>query len=118
MLVLGSTGRNFAAGMSGGVAYVLDLRPERVNPELVDVMPLRQSDVPIVRELLHAHVTRTESPVAQQLLDDWEAAVTRFTLVLPRAYQQVLDIRAGATDEGLDPDGSEVWNRIMEASRG
>ncbi|PID97044.1 MAG: glutamate synthase large subunit [Actinomycetales bacterium] len=118
VLVLGSTGRNFAAGMSGGVAYVLDLRPERVNPELVDVMPLRQSDVPIVRELLHAHVTRTESPVAQQLLDDWEAAVTRFTLVLPRAYQQVLDIRAGATDEGLDPDGSEVWNRIMEASRG
>ena len=68
VLVLGPTGRNFAAGMSGGVAYVMDLRPELVNPELVDLMPLRPADVARVRELLEAHVRWTDSAVAARLL--------------------------------------------------
>ena len=55
VVVLGPTGRNFAAGMSGGVAYVLDLRPERVNPELVDLAPLRESDEEVVHDLLVKH---------------------------------------------------------------
>lgn len=118
VLVLGPTGRNFAAGMSGGVAYVLDLDHERVNAELVDLSGLRPDDETVVRELLAAHVRWTESPVAASLLDDWEAARTRFTLVLPRDYQRVLDVRAAAEAEGLDVNGSEVWERIMEASRG
>ena len=62
--------------------------------------------------------TWTESPVARALLDDWSAARERFTLVLPRDFQRVLDVRAEAQEQGLDPDGPEVWNRIMEASRG
>lgn len=118
VLVLGPTGRNFAAGMSGGVAYVMDLRPELVNPELVDLMPLRPADVARVRELLEAHVRWTDSAVAARLLAEWEQSQERFTLILPRDYQLVLDVREAAQAEGLDLDGAEVWNRIMEASHG
>jgi glutamate synthase (NADPH) large chain len=118
VLVLGPTGRNFAAGMSGGVAYVLDLDHDRVNPELVDLSPLRPDDETVVRELLGAHQQWTESSVAARLLEDWEEARQRFTLVLPRDYQRVLDVRAAAEAEGLDLGGSDVWERIMEASRG
>ncbi|WP_323100156.1 glutamate synthase large subunit [Intrasporangium sp. YIM S08009] len=117
-VVLGATGRNFAAGMSGGVAYVLDLDPLLVNPELVDLGPLRPDDETTLRGLLEGHAQWTGSPVAQALLDDWASARERFTLVLPRDYQRVLDVRATAEAEGLDPDGADVWNRIMEASRG
>jgi glutamate synthase (NADPH) large chain len=118
VLVLGPTGRNFAAGMSGGVAYVLDLDRERVNPELVEVSALRPDDETTVRELLEQHVQWTDSAVAARLLEDWASAKQRFTLVLPRDYQRVLDVRAAAEAEGLDVNGSEVWERIMEASRG
>jgi glutamate synthase (NADPH/NADH) large chain len=117
-VVLGSTGRNFAAGMSGGVAYVLDLDRDLVNPELVDLTPLRPDDEVTLRELLVSHLEWTESPVAEALLSDWENARRRFTLILPRDYQRVLDVRAQAEAEGLDLDGADVWNRIMEASRG
>ena len=120
-LVLGPTGRNFAAGMSGGVAYVLDLRPEHVNGELVDVGPLREADLPVVRGLLEDHVRWTRSTVARELLATWEGperSSARFSLVLPRDYQRVLDVRAEAMAEGLDLDGADVWNRIMEVSRG
>ncbi|WP_344133824.1 glutamate synthase large subunit [Pedococcus bigeumensis] len=118
VLVLGPTGRNFAAGMSGGVAYVLDLDEGRVNTELVDVSGLRPDDEIVVRQLLAQHVEETESPVAARLLEEWDTAKSRFTLVLPRDYQRVLDVRAAAEAEGLDVNGSEVWERIMEASRG
>ncbi|GAA1874492.1 glutamate synthase large subunit [Lapillicoccus jejuensis] len=117
-LVLGATGRNFAAGMSGGVAYVLDLNPRLVNAELVDLLPLREQDLPVVQDLLRSHREWTDSAVADRLLQDWDTAKERFTLVLPRDYQRVLDVRATAEAEGLDPDGAEVWDRIMEASRG
>jgi len=118
VLILGPTGRNVAAGMSGGVAYVLDLRPERVNTELVGLSPLRESDEKVVHDLLVKHRQWTDSAVAGRLLADWDHVRTRFTLVLPRDYQRVLDVRAQAETEGLDPDGSQVWERIMEASRG
>jgi len=117
-LILGSTGRNVAAGMSGGVAYVLDLLPARVNRELVDVLALRPADEALVQDLLERHVRWTGSTVAQRLLADWEGSRTRFSLILPRVYQKVLDVRTAALAEGLDVDGPQVWERIMEASRG
>ncbi|MCA1783324.1 MAG: glutamate synthase large subunit [Dermatophilaceae bacterium] len=117
-LVLGPTGRNFAAGMSGGLAYVLDLAPENVNADLVDIGPLREADVPVVKGLVQDHVRWTDSAVGRALLEDWESAAERFTLVLPRDYQRVLDVRTAALAEGLDVDGTDVWNRIMEVSRG
>jgi glutamate synthase (NADPH/NADH) large chain len=104
--------------MSGGVAYVLDLREARVNRDLVDLMPLRERDVDAVHDLLAAHRRWTESAVAGRLLADWENVKSRFTLVLPRDYQRVLDVRTTAESEGLDLNGPEVWERIMEASRG
>ena len=118
VLVLGPIGRNFAAGMSGGVAYVLDLPTERVNGDLVDVLPLRPQDCANVQSLLALHRDETGSPVAEALLANWDTAQARFSLVLPRDYQRVLDIRAAAESEGLDLDGDQVWDKIMEASRG
>jgi glutamate synthase (NADPH/NADH) large chain len=104
--------------MSGGVAYVLDLRPGRVNGELVDLLPLDDADAALVEELVRRHRDETESTVARRLLQDWAAAAERFTKVMPRDYARVLAVRTKAEAEGLDLDGDEVWNRIMEASRG
>ncbi|MGL5816383.1 MAG: glutamate synthase large subunit [Phycicoccus sp.] len=117
-LVLGPTGRNVAAGMSGGVAYVLDLDPHVVNRELVDLGPLRADDELVVRDLLERHHRWTGSGVAARLLEQPDDAYARFTLILPRAYQRVLDVRSTAVAEGLDPDSAQVWERIMEASHG
>jgi glutamate synthase (NADPH/NADH) large chain len=118
VVVLGRTGRNFAAGMSGGAAYVLDLRPIRVNAELVDVGPLDDDDAALVLELIGRHRQETESAVAWRLLQDWDAARARFSKVLPRAYSKVMQVRRQAELEGLDLDSDEVWTRIMEASNG
>ena len=123
VLVLGPTGRNFGAGMSGGVAYVLDLNPQRVNQaalaagELV-VSPLDDTDAEVVQELLRRHREETESTVAWRLLQDVDAARARFSRLLPRDYARVLAAREAAQTEGLDPDGDVVWSRIMEGSRG
>ncbi len=118
VLVLGPVGRNFAAGMSGGVAYVLDITSRRVNPELVDILELRESDEVVVRRLLEEHQQYTDSAVAAALLADWDTTRCRISLVLPRDYQRVLDVREQAAQEGLDLDGAIVWSRIMEAARG
>ncbi len=89
-----------------------------VNRELVDLGPLRPEDELVVHDLLERHHAWTDSPVAARLLADWDTARSAFTLVLPRDYQRVLDVRSKAAAEGLDPDGAQVWERIMEASRG
>ena len=116
VLVLGKTGRNFAAGMSGGTAYVLDLKPHRVNPELVDLGPVPER----VAEELCALVTRyheeTGSTVAEELLADWPGTVARLTEVMPRDYRRVLEAKAEALRDGLDDD--EADRRIMEVLHG
>jgi glutamate synthase (NADPH/NADH) large chain len=118
VVVLGRTGRNFAAGMSGGVAYVLDLRPIRVNSDLVDLQELTDDDSAELLELVTRHRTETESAVAWRLLQDWDAARARFTKVTPRAYAAIMAVRKQAEAEGLDPDGDEVWAWIMESTNG
>ncbi|WP_458117069.1 glutamate synthase large subunit [Arthrobacter sp. D2-10] len=122
-LILGRTGRNFGAGMSGGTAYVLDLDQTRVNVQALNsgelqLEELDAEDIEIVRQLLLRHQEETESPLAAQLLDEFETTVPRLTKVLPRDYARVLDARAAAIEEGLDPDGEEVWNRILEVTGG
>jgi glutamate synthase (NADPH/NADH) large chain len=116
VVILGRTGRNFAAGMSGGVAYVLDLRGGRVNTDLVDLMSVEGPDADLLHDLIQEHRNETESAVAGRLLQDWPTAVSRFTKVLPRDYARVMAVRTQAEAEGLDLDGDEVWTRIMEAS--
>ncbi|MEI2775875.1 MAG: glutamate synthase-related protein [Tetrasphaera sp.] len=118
VVILGSIGRNFAAGMSGGLAYVLELPAHRVNPEFVDIFPLRGQDADVVHDLVRRHAELTESPVAAALLADWAATRERFSLVLPRDYARVLQVRAQAAAEGFDGESEQVWERIMEAARG
>jgi glutamate synthase (ferredoxin) len=117
VVVIGKTGRNFAAGMSGGVAYVLDHDGDfrrRVNLGMVDVEPLvRDEDVQEVRELLGRHVRYTESAVAAGLLVDWGAAQPRFVKVMPRDYKRALAAIERARAEGIP------WERaVMEGAHG
>ncbi|MBT2512186.1 glutamate synthase large subunit [Arthrobacter sp. ISL-30] len=122
-LIIGRTGRNFGAGMSGGTAYVLDLQPERVNKEALEsgelqLLELDAEDRDIVHGLLVKHVEETESVLAGRLLENFDDTAARFTKVLPRDYAAVLQTRLDAIEEGLDPDGEEVWSRILEVTGG
>ncbi len=121
-LILGSTGRNLGAGMSGGTAYVHALTDAQVNREALagelDLLPMDSADAEILRDLLGRHVETTGSALARRMLDDFETSVAAFVKVLPRNYAAVLATRAKAEDEGLDPDGDVVWTRIMEATGG
>jgi glutamate synthase domain-containing protein 2/glutamate synthase domain-containing protein 1/glutamate synthase domain-containing protein 3 len=97
VVVLGRTGRNFAAGMSGGIAYVYDVDrgfENRCNLELVDLDPLGEEDEDEVRALIKEHVQRTGSLVARNVLASWERARERFVKVMPRDYKRVLAERA------------------------
>lgn len=116
VVVLGPTGRNFAAGMSGGYAFVLDLDEGRVNPELVDLGPVTGDAVTELKDIVTRHAEETGSTVAAALLEDWDAALGRFTEVMPRDYKRVLDARAEALEEGLDEDQANA--RIMEVLHG
>jgi glutamate synthase (NADPH/NADH) large chain len=116
VLVLGRTGRNFAAGMSGGTAYVLDLEEQRVNAELVDLGPVSGEVAETLRELVVRHRDETGSQVAAELLGDWPGTVARLTEVMPRDFRRVLEVRAEAERDGLD--GDAVDKRIMEVLHG
>ncbi|MGI8435231.1 MAG: glutamate synthase large subunit [Nocardioidaceae bacterium] len=116
VVVLGATGRNFAAGMSGGVAYVLDLAPGRVNPELVDVGPLSVVAAKRVRHLVQTHGEETGSALAQRLLAAWSEACTRFSEVMPRDYRTVMQAKAAAERAGLGAD--ETTAAMMGAIHG
>jgi glutamate synthase (NADPH) large chain len=122
-VILGETGRNLGAGMSGGTAYVYALDRDRVNGEALasgelELHPLGSGDVEILRDLLEQHVRETDSAVAVRMLADFDTAVERFVKVLPRDYAAVLATRQSAVDEGLDPDGDVVWGRILEVTGG
>ncbi|MCY7289621.1 MAG: glutamate synthase subunit alpha, partial [Cryobacterium sp.] len=122
-VILGETGRNLGAGMSGGTAYIYGLRTENVNRQALDsgeltLLPLGGADGEIVRDLLEQHHDQTESALAARLLADFETTMSTFVKVLPRDYAAVLATRQTAVTEGLDPDGVVVWNRILEATNG
>jgi glutamate synthase (ferredoxin) len=93
--VLGPTGRNFAAGMSGGIAYVFDLRgdfSQRCNPELVDLEPLGGDDELALRRMIETHVELTGSTRAASLLAGWRQAAATFVKVMPRDYKRALRV--------------------------
>jgi glutamate synthase (NADPH/NADH) large chain len=116
VVVLGPTGRNFAAGMSGGIAFVLDLAERRVNTELVDLGPVTGGAAVELEALVRRHLEETGSPVAGALLADWPAALHRFTEVMPTDYKRVLAARDEAQAEGLDD--AQTATRMMEALHG
>jgi len=113
VVVLGPIGRNFAAGMSGGVAYVLDMPIQRVNQEMVDLDPLGEQDREFLADAVARHHAETGSAVAYGLLADWDAAVDRFGKVMPKDFKRVLAAQAAAQRDGRDVDEA-----IMEAAHG
>jgi glutamate synthase (NADPH/NADH) large chain len=106
VVVLGPTGRNFAAGMSGGFAYVWQLDAERVNPELVDLEPVAGEHEETLRTMVEKHAAATNSPVARRMLANWGQTVTEFTAVVPRDYQRVVTVIRAAQAAGRPIDES------------
>ena len=111
VVVLGQTGRNFAAGMSGGIAYVVDLNVENVNSEMVELETLDDNDKEFLSSILKDYLEETDSPLAKQLLNDKD--FKKFTKVMPREYKRVLLAQAKAKKDGTDP-----MEAVMEVSRG
>lgn len=122
-VILGTTGRNLGAGMSGGTAYIYRLNRYLVNREALatgelSLAELGSGDVEILRDLLAQHVAETDSTLAARLLDDIELEAANFVKVVPRDFAAVMSTRQQAAAEGLDPDGDVVWSRIMEVTGG
>jgi len=113
VVVLGPIGRNFAAGMSGGVAYLLGPDLGRVNTQMVDLESPGAGDAALLRELVQRHREETGSAVAGRLLADWDGALARFVKIMPKDYKRVLDAASRAEQEGRD-----VNEAVMAAAHG
>jgi glutamate synthase (NADPH/NADH) large chain len=104
VLILGTTGRNFAAGMSGGFAFVFDEDANfeaRCNKEMVELEAIGPEDAQLIRSMLQEHVQRTGSRKAVELLDSWEAVTTKFVKVVPSEYRRALEAQASPATNGL-----------------
>ncbi len=116
VVVIGKTGRNFAAGMSGGIAFVLDASGDfkrRCNLEMIELESLTSDDAGEVKEMLKRHVRYTSSVVAQTLLDRWKASQSKFIKVIPKDYKRVLAAITKARQAGIPEDKA-----VMEAAHG
>ncbi|CDO29231.1 glutamate synthase large subunit [Mycolicibacterium porcinum] len=116
VVILGPTGRNFAAGMSGGVAYVYDpagVLGENLNTEMVELEALEPADAEWLQGFLAAHVDATDSAVGQRVLSDWDDELKHFVKVMPRDYKRVLAAIAEA-----EKAGENVNDAIMAAANG
>jgi glutamate synthase (NADPH/NADH) large chain len=115
VVVLGATGRNFGAGMSGGIAYVLDVDGDfasKVNFEMVEIEEMDDTDVEFLRSTIEAHRRETGSTVAEGVLEAFETELKRFVKVMPKDYRRVLEATDRAEREGLD-----VTETIMAAAQ-
>ena len=117
VVVIGKTGRNFAAGMSGGIAYVLDENDEfkiNCNKGMVDLDQLTDDDdCHTVKTLLKKHINYTKSPIAKNILDNWDKYQSKFIKVMPRDYKRVLSAIKKAREIGVSEDEA-----VMEAAHG
>jgi len=119
VVVLGSTGRNFAAGMSGGIAYVYDPYghfPSLVNYEMVELEPLSDLDREWLRATVERHRELTGSEVADGLLTQWESEVDSFRKIMPKDFKRVLSVMEEAAASGLSED--ETLARVMASAHG
>jgi glutamate synthase (NADPH/NADH) large chain len=122
-VILGEVGRNLGAGMSGGYAYVYRLARHNVNAEALgsdelQLLELSADQAQELKELIARHAQETDSRIAKYILDNFESEKVNFTVVMPTDFSSVRQILLEASAEGLDPDGSEVWARILEATNG
>jgi glutamate synthase (NADPH) large chain len=112
VVVLGPTGRNFAAGMSGGIAYVLDALgafAKVCNKEMVALSRLEDEDeIALVRRLVERHVQYTQSALGAKVLDAWKEYLPRFVRVVPEDYRRVLEAQARMRQKGLSPAEAEM----------
>ncbi|MET0784624.1 MAG: glutamate synthase-related protein, partial [Leifsonia flava] len=122
-VILGATGRNLGAGMSGGSAYIYKLDHALVNREALasgelELGALGAGDAEMLRDLLTEHREQTGSTLAASLLEHFDDELDNFVRVMPRDYAAVLLTRQEAVADGLDPDGDVVWTRILEVTGG
>ena len=120
-VILGKTGRNLAAGMSGGVAYVHLLRADMLNASALKDNELKliscdEADKEFLRNILQRHLAETDSAVASRILNDFENEIENFTKLVPADFARVLKVQTQAHHEGLSLDSPEVWSRILEVS--
>lgn len=114
-VVLGETGRNFAAGMSGGIAYVIDLNPDNVNVGNAGAVgELDEDDKQWLHDVVRRHAEETASTVAGKLLAEWAVSVERFSKIIPSAYKAVLAAKDAAERAGLSE--TEITEKMMEAA--
>ena len=113
VVVLGPTGRNLAAGMSGGIAFVHDLDPAKVNTAMVELLRPDPEDLAWLKHTIATHTELTGSAIGASILADWPRRCLAFTKVMPTDYKRVLDAARMAEAEGRDVDSA-----IMEAARG
>ena len=121
VVILGSAGRNIGAGMSGGVAYLIDLDRSLMNAQSEPTLSftgLSDADEARVKELLERHVELTGSKLAASLLNDLPAAFTRFTRIEPIQYAKVMQILAEADAAGTPREDADLWRTIVEVSNG
>ena len=112
VVVLGKTGKNFAAGMSGGIAYVLDEDwdfYQRVNKDMVSLEPVEHKyDVSLLKDLIRQHVEATGSPRGRQILEDFGAYLPKFKKVLPHDYDKMLRLIAQMEEKGQDSEQAQI----------
>ena len=123
VVILGSVGRNLGAGMSGGYAYVYKLRESSVNAEALSADDLRllkptKEQALELRELIELHQTETKSRIGEWILENFDSELENFSVVMPTDYASVREILEDAEQAGMDPDSSEVWGKILEATNG
>ena len=123
VVILGAVGRNLGAGMSGGYAYVYKLQPSSVNAEALRGEELRLLAPSVdqaseLGNLIALHQSETNSRIAGLILENFDSEFANFSVVMPTDYASVREILADAESTGVDPDGAEVWGKILEATNG
>jgi len=116
VVVLGPTGRNFGAGMSGGIAYVYDPTSSfaaNLNRDMVDLDPLDDEDTELLRDVVRRHELETGSTVAARILERWHDNVRHFQKVMPEDYKRVLGAARRAEEQGISVDEA-----VMAAAHG
>lgn len=112
VIVLGQAGKNFAAGMSGGIAYVFDEVgdfPDLCNKQMVELTPIEDPDeILFVKDQVFRHIELTQSPRATAILLDWEKSLTNFVRVIPSDYRRVLDAQKQKISNGLSREDAEL----------
>jgi glutamate synthase (ferredoxin) len=112
VVVLGRTGKNFAAGMSGGIAYVLDMENDlykRLNKEMISVESLSDKyEIDEVKQLIMNHVNYTNSEIAKKILDDWNGYLPKFKKIIPRDYKKIMNTIVSLEEKGLSQEQASI----------